>query len=242
MRSELHAIDPEEWARVHDERARGHFVFRRARDLAVQWITDVAHESDAWLDAGCGTGHLTAALSSEDLRVIGVDRSAAMIRYAAGRWARSGARFADGDADSLPFRSGIFDGVVAISLIGCIAEAQNFFSECARVLKPGGVLCLSATNRHSVPLALIGVGRRLRAPSGGLQRYATYDPGAIVDALQRAGFEIQRQRFYGRFGLPATWTQRFERDVEPGARSIFASNLLMLARLEEKNQSSRPRH
>ena len=228
MNREAQMIDPAEWARVHDESAAEHFVFRRAVTLASEWAREVSCDG-SWLDAGCGTGHLAAGLAQQRARVTGVDRSISMILYADGRWKRPAIRFSVCEVGALPFMTSSFDGVVAISLLGCVARPREFFDECARVLTPGGVLCMSATNRHSLPLAVIGLGRRLR-PRSHVERYAAYDPRALATDLRGAGFDLERQRFYGRVGLPSRWTTGLEHEVAPGSRSFVASNLMILAR------------
>jgi SAM-dependent methyltransferase len=220
------ALDPRQWADVQDGRGRGGFVFRRGLALARECCGPHLRRGEVWADIGSGTGHLAAALSAEGVRVTGVDRSLPMTAYAARRW--PGPSFIAADAQSLPYRSESLDGITAISLLGCLDGGGVLFSECARVLRAGGVLCVSVTNRHSVPLKLLGLGRRLSSIT--VERYAAYDPRAVCADLQAAGFTILRQRFYGRFGLPAEVTTSWEHDAEPGRRSCVASNALFLAK------------
>ena len=69
------------------------------------------------LDVGCGTGLLAARLADAfaGARVAGVDLSAGMIRRAAAARAGSGAGFAAGCAEELPFAGAVF-GLVVVTL------------------------------------------------------------------------------------------------------------------------------
>jgi SAM-dependent methyltransferase len=189
-----------------------------------------------WADVGSGTGHLAHALAERGARAVGLDLDPAMARYARRRWAHPFAVVAA--ARSLPLANGVCAGVVAISLLGCLPGATDlagFLGEAARVLAPGGTLCLSATNRHSRLLATARLWSwpvRLRCG-----HYAAYDPAALAGELRRCGFLPEEQVFYGHFlaagrlvlPRPATALRR-ERAVPPGSRDPWARQLLLLAR------------
>jgi ubiquinone/menaquinone biosynthesis C-methylase UbiE len=72
------------------------------------------------------------------------------------RFARSRVLGADdaallaGDAPSLPLADRTLDGVVAVSLLGCVADAGVVLREIARVLRPGGLLIATVTSRSSL--------------------------------------------------------------------------------------------
>ncbi|HVR11921.1 MAG TPA: hypothetical protein VMW75_28020, partial [Thermoanaerobaculia bacterium] len=125
-------------------------------------------------------------------------------------------------------------GIVAVSLLGCLPLPAAFFDAARRVLAPGGTLCFSAMNRHSLLLAA-GKARAWRGRRG--RGYAAYDPAALAAALACAGFSPERQILYGHFlgagrrivpGPGAA--QRLERSVPPGCRSAWARQLLLVAR------------
>ena len=111
-----------------------------------------------WADVGCGSGHLGRALAPLGARVVGLDHDLRMTRYAHRRWS---GRFAVVAASSLALRDGSCAGLVAISLFGCLpGRGRTFLAEAARVLAPGGTLCLSAMNRRSLLLAIGKSGAR----------------------------------------------------------------------------------
>ena len=98
---------------------------------------------DRVLDLGCGTGELARALAEEGIRSTGCDISGQMLRRAAAcsqdgclGWVQLGA----GLAAALPFASGVFDTVIAASAPEYVADPRAVLGECARVLRPGGVM------------------------------------------------------------------------------------------------------
>jgi SAM-dependent methyltransferase len=96
----------------------------------------------AVLDAGCGEGYMSRLLAQRGARVVGVDRSPALIQAAAGhgRGRAGAARFVLGDISTLPVVSGGFDGVVCNHSLNEMRDPRPALSECARVLRPGGRL------------------------------------------------------------------------------------------------------
>ena len=83
------------------------------------------------LDVGCGTGEDTRALSGSS---VGLDASAAMI----GEAARRGGDFVRGDAHTLPFRDGAFDGCRADRTFQHLVDPERALAELVRVTRPRG--------------------------------------------------------------------------------------------------------
>ena len=87
-------------------------------------------------EAGCGSGQATRALAGVFAQVYATDPSAAQIAQAP---ALDNVRFAVEPAEACTLGDGAADAV-------CVAQAMHwfdlprFFAECARVLRPGGVL------------------------------------------------------------------------------------------------------
>lgn len=95
----------------------------------------------AILDAGCGEGYLSRLLARRGARVVGLDRSAALIRAAADEGGRAGGpRFVLGDVRALPLPSDSFDDVVCNHSLNEVRDPGPALSEFARVLRPGGRL------------------------------------------------------------------------------------------------------
>ena len=95
------------------------------------------------LDAGCGSGPLSAALRAEGAVVTGFDTSAAMVDLARRRLGDDAdVRVADLGAP-LPFADDEFDDVVASLVLHYLADWAGPLAELRRVLKPGGRLIVS---------------------------------------------------------------------------------------------------
>ena len=97
------------------------------------------------LDLACGTGNLSIPLARRGAQVTGVDIAPNLLEQARERAAAEGLGvvFEEGDAEQLPYPDGTFDAVV--SMFGAMFAPQHelVVAECARVLKPGGLLAMA---------------------------------------------------------------------------------------------------
>ncbi|MET7806437.1 class I SAM-dependent methyltransferase [Micromonospora chersina] len=94
-----------------------------------------------WLDVGCGTGVLTAAVLAEadPARVTGVDPAAGFLAHARDRVDDPRAAFGIGDARALPVADARVDVVVSGLALNFVPDPARAVAEFARVLRPGGV-------------------------------------------------------------------------------------------------------
>jgi len=95
------------------------------------------------LDAGCGTGRLTAELlqALPDGHVVGIDLSQNMLRSAREHLAQFSGRFSLVACDllHLPFKTG-FDGIVSTAAFHWVLDHDRLFANLRGVLKAGGWL------------------------------------------------------------------------------------------------------
>lgn len=95
------------------------------------------------LDAGCGSGPLSAALRDRGATVTGIDASAGMLALARRRLGDDAALHVADLRDRLPFADGAFDDVVASLVLHYLEDWGPTLAELRRVLRPGGRLIAS---------------------------------------------------------------------------------------------------
>jgi SAM-dependent methyltransferase len=93
-----------------------------------------------WLDVGCGTGALTAAIleAADPREVLGIDPSAAYIEHARRRVADPRVSFEVGTIEGLPAGTRSFDAVVSGLVLNFMPSPAQGMRELVRVLSPGG--------------------------------------------------------------------------------------------------------
>jgi len=105
------------------------------------------------LDAGCGSGLLSAALRAKGAIVTGFDSSSAMVELARQRLGENAELHVADLSQPLPFADGAFDDVVASLVLHYLRDWTAPLAELRRVLKPGGRLILSVN--HPVVYKLV---------------------------------------------------------------------------------------
>jgi ubiquinone/menaquinone biosynthesis C-methylase UbiE len=97
------------------------------------------------LDLSCGTGNYAFALARRGWKVIGIDRSLAMLRLARGksRGERGRPLFAAGDAMALPLRDRSVALVTLILGLEFMIDPAQALTEARRVLCPEGVMIVA---------------------------------------------------------------------------------------------------
>lgn len=156
------------------------------------------------LDLGCGPGGIALKIAARcpQLQVIGVDRSASMIRLARrtalGRKLASRAFFLEGNALRICFPEKTFDFVISNSVLHHLAHPTAAFEEMVRVTKPGGTILvrdLRRPSRLTFPLHVRWYGRHY---SGIMKRLfedsvrAAYTPDEVAALLRRSGMSSAR--------------------------------------------------
>jgi len=129
----------------HDSWAAGAnynaYMGRWSRAVAgrfVDWL-DAPHAAQ-WVDVGCGTGSLSAAIlaRAEPARVTGVDASEDFARHAGTALADARAAFRQGDAQALDLPDRSCDVAVSGLVLNFVPDKAAMLHEMMRVCRPGG--------------------------------------------------------------------------------------------------------
>jgi ubiquinone/menaquinone biosynthesis C-methylase UbiE len=157
------------------------------------------------LDLACGPGGwvLDAAFERQDCEIAGVDISSAMIEYANARartQQRSNASFGIMNiTQPLDFTEHSFDLVNARFLMGVLRREAwpSFIAECLRILRPGGILCLTEGDDSGITsspaletLNTLGIQALWRAGYGFSPNGRTFGMSSgLLNLLQKAGYQ-----------------------------------------------------
>jgi SAM-dependent methyltransferase len=119
------------------------FMGRWSRRIAPQFLDWLAVPAgQAWIEIGCGTGALSAAILSkaEPTSLIAIDPSQGFIDKAKANVSDSRVEFRVGDAQDLTLRNASRDVAVAALALNFVPDRPKALAEMKRVLRPGGVL------------------------------------------------------------------------------------------------------
>jgi SAM-dependent methyltransferase len=123
--------------------AEENYWFRRHE---AAYLLLAEHCTDAVvLEAGCGEGYGAALLARTARRVVGLDYDTLTVAHVARRYPR--VSVTRGNLACLPLGTGTVDVVVNLQVIEHLWDQAGFLTECARVLRPGGMLLISTPNR-----------------------------------------------------------------------------------------------
>lgn len=167
-----------------------------------------AKAAETVLEIGFGTGHALLALAAsvgDTGRVVGIDISPRMFKVASkkivGANLSRNVILEQGDAASLPLDMDLFDAIfISFTLeLFDTPEIAAVLSECQRVLKSGGRICVVAMARdarENIPLRIYEWFHQH------LPAYVDCRPIYIQSALMAAGFQLRDVTRKWMWGLP----------------------------------------
>jgi SAM-dependent methyltransferase len=123
--------------------AEENYWFRR-HEVVYQHFIDRCAGRDV-LEAGSGEGYGADLIADVARRVIGLDYDESAVAHVKARYPRVDMR--QGNLAELPLEDGSVDVVVNFQVIEHLWDQAQFIEECARVLRPSGVLLISTPNR-----------------------------------------------------------------------------------------------
>ncbi|TAL30430.1 bifunctional 2-polyprenyl-6-hydroxyphenol methylase/3-demethylubiquinol 3-O-methyltransferase UbiG [Phenylobacterium sp.] len=171
------------------------------------------------LDIGCGGGLLSEPMTRLGFQVTGVDASEKNIATAATHAAEQGLQidYRASTAEAL-LEAGEppFDVILNMEVIEHVADPAAYLQDCARLLKPGGLMVVATLNRTLKALALAKIGAEyiLRwLPVGAHDWNKFLRPDELRDFLAQSPVVVDGP--YGVVFNPLTgrWTESADTDV-----------------------------
>lgn len=178
----------------------------------LERLVTLAQPQADWLalDVATGGGHTALKFAPYVGKVVASDLTPAMLNAARAFIHERGAAnivFSAGDAEALPFADNTFDLVTCRIAPHHFPDCFRFIQECARVIRPGGVLVIQD---HLLPdddraARYIDSFERLRDPSH-VRAFADYEwRGMFLDA----GLTVEHAEDYSKNGGKlVTWAER----------------------------------
>ncbi|MDP9166013.1 MAG: class I SAM-dependent methyltransferase [Actinomycetota bacterium] len=123
--------------------AEENYWFRR-HEVVYQRLVDRCAGRDV-LEAGAGEGYGADLIAGTARHVIGLDYDDSAVAHVRARYPRVDMR--QGNLAELPLGDGLVDVVVNFQVIEHLWDQRQFVDECARVLRPAGLLLMSTPNR-----------------------------------------------------------------------------------------------
>src|SRR6201996_1554384 len=122
------------------------------------------------LDIACGTGNTAIPLARRGCIVTGVDIAPNLLEQARARAAAEGLAitFDEGDAEALPYGDATFDAVTTMFGAMFAPRPERVASECARVLRAGGLLAMANWNPESFTGAMFRMSSKHAPPPPGV--------------------------------------------------------------------------
>ena len=153
----------------------------RRPPLLAEWLTHLPADASL-LDIGCGGGQDAGDLGQRGYRVVGVDRTSALLL--AGRRRYRSLPLVRADLRSLPFQAMAFDGLWAAASLMHLPkpDARRLLADLRKLVRPGGLFAATVT---------YGMKSRLVTDGWVPGRYfARWKKDELARAVRRAGWTI----------------------------------------------------
>lgn len=183
----------------------------RDLDLLVEWLSP--KPSQRALDVATGGGHVALALARTGADVSACDLTPEMLDAARDLLLANGcsASFAVAEASSLPYEDETFDIVTCRIAAHHFPDAQAFFAEVARVLKPGGHFGFQDQTLppEGTSAVLTDAFERMRDAS----HNQSYNVEGWKTLIERAGLEVLQSDIVDKRHEFEEWTLRQDCDA-----------------------------
>ena len=176
------------------------------------------------LDVAAGHGNCTVAAARRGAEVLATDFSPTMIAVGSERTRTAGldVKWQEADAAALPFEDASFDRVT--STFGAIfaPEQEQVASELARVVRPGGLVGLTAWTPDGLTAKMLAVRSRFGTPlpAGAPDPFRWGNPDEVAALFAPLGCEVQTRRRAVTFRYDS-WDQ-WQRDSQAHGMAVVA--------------------
>ena len=166
--------------------------------LRLDWIRTQAGSLTGLrtLDVGCGGGLLAEALAAEGAQVTGIDLAKQALQIARLHGHESGIQVdyeCISAEDYAQQHAGQFDLVTCMELLEHVPDPASVVRACARLVRPGGLVCFSTLNRNpkSFLLAIVAAEYLMRMVPRGTHSYEQFiTPSELAAAARSAGLDV----------------------------------------------------
>lgn len=170
------------------------------------------------LDVGTGGGRFALSLAKCG-DIYGVDLSLEMLRAFVNKAEQEQVRAVvyQADAENLPFKKETFDIALCMATITVCPNPEKVILEMNRVLKPGGIIVVSITNKLSLPTLGTITPNIYKFITGKPVEYRTYMAYQMVKLFRHAGLsvrKIDRMRLFGS-GVSIPFTRKISMPIVP---------------------------
>jgi len=188
------------------------------------------------LDIACGTGNTAIPLARRGCIVTGVDIATNLLEQARARAAAEhlAITFDEGDAEALPYGDATFDAVTTMFGAMFAPRPELVASECARVLKPGGLLAMANWGPGAFVARMFKIGSTHVPPPPGVKPPILWgDDATVRERLSPHFTNITAKPIPLDFDLPTT---------PAGAvdffRTYFGPTKVAFSKLDEAGQKA----
>ncbi len=202
-----------------------HWALHEASSIRRSWYVNKlrlvelvmpARNSDRVVDAGCGSGFLSAFLAESCQHCLGVDVHSEAIRFASETFSeQKNLSFIESNLTDAPVGDNAIDKIYCVEVIEHLssADARSALEAFNRWLKPGGQLLITTPNYKSFWPVLEWLIDHLalsprKARMADEQHITRFSPGSLSEILTRSGFSVDRLGsfdFASPFIAPFSW-------------------------------------
>ena len=169
-----------------------HYIYYRYifENLVEKCVKDIR----LLLDAGCGNGS-SLSFPLDNVEFVSIDLSRVNIMTCRKRWTKR--NYVIADLNNLPFKGGVFGGVLSADVLEHVDNANVSLKELARITQKGGFFIGCSTNLLNPLLffdtkfsMLAKVLEKKFASPGHYTRHTRFSPSSLVNTLKSAGYQI----------------------------------------------------